>query len=34
VLRVSATWTPDCQPARRIPAEANAAETAPRAFTS
>ena len=28
------TWVPACQPARRIPAEARAAATAPRTFTS
>ena len=34
VLPVSATWTPDCQPTRRMPAEARAAETAARVLTS
>src|SRR6476661_3944916 len=33
-LRVSATCTPDCHPARRIPADARAAETAALALTS
>ena len=34
VVLTPADWVPACQPARRIPAEAMAAGSAPRAFTS